>query len=64
LAPGFFILRGGFEDSRGQGKQKDKTLTGDTQEVEKILKALIKSLENEPLPPWTLESLDPQPIDT
>ena len=35
------------------------TLKKDIAESERMLKALIKSLENKPLNPWTLESLDP-----
>ena len=31
----------------------------DIAEIERMLKALIKSLENKPLNPWPLESLDP-----
>ena len=35
------------------------TLQKDIAEIERMLKALIKSLENRPLDPWPLESLDP-----
>ena len=35
------------------------TLKRDIAEIERMLKALIKSLENKPLNPWPLESLDP-----
>ena len=35
------------------------TLKKDIAEIERMLKALIKSLENKPLNPWPLESLDP-----
>jgi len=35
------------------------TLQKDIAEIERMLKALIKSVENRPLDPWPLESLDP-----
>jgi hypothetical protein len=35
------------------------TLQKDIAEIERMLKALIKSLENRPLDPCPLESLDP-----
>jgi hypothetical protein len=35
------------------------TLKKDITEIEKMLKALKKSIENKPLNPWALESLDP-----
>ncbi len=35
------------------------TAKKDIAEIERMLKALIKSLENKPLNPWPLESLDP-----
>ncbi len=38
---------------------KLRPLKKDLAEIERMLKALIKSLENKPLNPWPLESLDP-----
>ena len=37
-------------------KGESSTLKKDIAEIEKMLKALIKSLENKPLNPWTLFS--------
>ena len=36
-----------------------QTLFKDIAEIERMLKVLIKSLENKHLSPWPLESLDP-----
>jgi hypothetical protein len=36
-----------------------KALKDNTEEVERMLKALIKSLENKHLDTWTLDSWDP-----
>ncbi|HEA65957.1 MAG TPA: four helix bundle protein [Desulfobacterales bacterium] len=35
------------------------SISSNIAEIERMLKALIKSLENKPLNPWPLESLDP-----
>jgi len=46
----------------GLGYLKGKNLPGikeDLEEIERMLKALIKSLENKHLNPWILESLTP-----
>ena len=40
-------------------KSKLRPLKKDLAEIERMLRALIKSLENKPLNPWPLESLDP-----
>ena len=40
-------------------KRELGTVKKDIAEIERMLKALIKSLENKPLNPWPLESLDP-----
>ena len=40
-------------------KENLKALKNHTKEVERMLKALIKSLENKRLNPWTLESSNP-----
>ncbi len=46
-------------DLTSQIRRSVVSIPSNIAEIERMLKALIKSLENKPLNPWPLESLDP-----